>query len=82
MEQFPSFFLIILFAESEGFEPPVRRNAYTTFRVWLFRPLRQLSEIDCKYTTKIWNAQILRAKNKIFILSLYVLRSDMGVYSQ
>ena len=30
-------------AESEGFEPPVRRNAYTTFRVWLFRPLRQLS---------------------------------------
>ncbi len=36
---FPSFPL----AESEGFEPPVRRNAYTTFRVWLFRPLRQLS---------------------------------------
>ena len=35
---FPNFL-----AESEGFEPPVRRNAYTTFRVWLFRPLRQLS---------------------------------------
>ena len=30
-------------AESEGFEPPVRRNAYTAFRVRLFRPLRQLS---------------------------------------
>ena len=36
---FPSFPL----AESEGFEPPVPRNGYTTFRVWLFRPLRQLS---------------------------------------
>ena len=32
-----------LVAESEGFEPPVRRNAYTAFRVRLFRPLRQLS---------------------------------------
>lgn len=31
------------FAESEGFEPPIRRNAYTAFRVRLFRPLRQLS---------------------------------------
>ena len=30
-------------AESEGFEPPIRRNAYTAFRVRLFRPLRQLS---------------------------------------
>ena len=37
------YFLIPFSAESEGFEPPVRRNAYTTFRVWLFRPLRQLS---------------------------------------
>ena len=33
----------IKLAESEGFEPPVRRNAYTAFRVRLFRPLRQLS---------------------------------------
>ena len=32
-----------IFAESEGFEPPIRRNAYTAFRVRLFRPLRQLS---------------------------------------
>ena len=31
------------FAESEGFEPPVRRNAYTAFRVRHFRPLSQLS---------------------------------------
>ena len=39
-------FMDILFiypAESEGFEPPIRRNAYTAFRVRLFRPLRQLS---------------------------------------
>ena len=35
------------FAESEGFEPPVRRNAYTAFRVRLFRPLRQLSLAVC-----------------------------------
>ena len=33
------------FAESEGFEPPIRRNAYTAFRVRLFRPLRQLSQL-------------------------------------
>ena len=37
LTDFPSY------AESEGFEPPVRRNAYTAFRVRLFRPLRQLS---------------------------------------
>ena len=37
--------LFIYPAESEGFEPPIRRNAYTAFRVRLFRPLRQLSEI-------------------------------------
>ena len=42
---FVSAFEAIL-AESEGFEPPVRRNAYTTFRVWLFRPLRQLSSSE------------------------------------
>ena len=36
-------FLQIFFAESEGFEPPVRRNAYTAFRVRHFRPLSQLS---------------------------------------
>ena len=35
--------LFIYLAESEGFEPPIRRNAYTAFRVRLFRPLRQLS---------------------------------------
>ena len=35
--------LFIYPAESEGFEPPIRRNAYTAFRVRLFRPLRQLS---------------------------------------
>ena len=35
--------LFIYPAESEGFEPPVRHNAYTAFRVRLFRPLRQLS---------------------------------------
>ena len=33
----------VFFAESEGFEPPVRRNAYTAFRVRHFRPLSQLS---------------------------------------
>ena len=33
----------LFFAESEGFEPPVRRNAYTAFRVRHFRPLSQLS---------------------------------------
>ena len=38
------------FAESEGFEPPVRRNAYTAFRVRHFRPLSQLSS---KSTTKV-----------------------------
>ena len=36
--------LFIYPAESEGFEPPIRRNAYTAFRVRLFRPLRQLSQ--------------------------------------
>ena len=35
--------LFIYPAESEGFEPPVRRNAYTAFRVRHFRPLSQLS---------------------------------------
>ena len=35
--------ILFSLAESEGFEPPVRRNAYTAFRVRLFRPLRQLS---------------------------------------
>ena len=35
--------LFIYLAESEGFEPPVRRNAYTAFRVRHFRPLSQLS---------------------------------------
>ena len=53
--------LFIYPAESEGFEPPVRRNAYTAFRVRLFRPLRQLSfafgslgpKIGCKITTNI-----------------------------
>ena len=35
--------LLMYLAESEGFEPPIRRNAYTAFRVRLFRPLRQLS---------------------------------------
>ena len=49
-------FFSSFFAESEGFEPPIRRNAYTAFRVRLFRPLRQLSfvgdgENGCKGTT-------------------------------
>ena len=40
----PSMDILFIYpAESEGFEPPIRRNAYTAFRVRLFRPLRQLS---------------------------------------
>ena len=42
MQAYVTFFTFF-FAESEGFEPPIRRNAYTAFRVRLFRPLRQLS---------------------------------------
>ena len=38
--------MVLFFAESEGFEPPIRRNAYTAFRVRLFRPLRQLSWVQ------------------------------------
>ena len=50
--------LFIYPAESEGFEPPIRRNAYTAFRVRLFRPLRQLSfKSGCKGTAFFWNMQ-------------------------
>ena len=46
--------LFIYLAESEGFEPPIRRNAYTAFRVRLFRPLRQLSiAISAKKRAKL-----------------------------
>ena len=55
------FFLV---AESEGFEPPIRRNAYTAFRVRLFRPLRQLSfKKACKGTAFFAHTQIKAQKN-------------------
>ena len=45
--------LFIYPAESEGFEPPIRRNAYTAFRVRHFRPLSQLSLLFAKAGAKV-----------------------------
>ena len=61
------------FAESEGFEPPVRRNAYTAFRVRLFRPLRQLSfTCGCKSTAIFLTVQ----KNSGFLAYTKLFHSN------
>ena len=57
--------LFIYPAESEGFEPPIRRNAYTAFRVRLFRPLRQLSSITI-WSFTMYHLAKKRAKLLLF----------------
>ncbi len=57
--------LFIYLAESEGFEPPIRRNAYTAFRVRLFRPLRQLSSFTI-WTFTMYHLAKKRAKLLLF----------------
>ena len=54
-------------AESEGFEPPVRRNAYTAFRVRHFRPLSQLSSrFSSKAGAKVQQIFDIRKRLRIF----------------
>ena len=68
---------IFVTAESEGFEPPVRRNAYTAFRVRHFRPLSQLSLLFAKAGAKVLLFFQIRKYLRIF-LSLYLHFIESG----
>ena len=73
------------FAESEGFEPPVRRNAYTAFRVRHFRPLSQLS--GCALPQDSGNAtpfsqMPFRTKERAKVLLFFDIRKCFAFFFQ
>ena len=66
--------LFIYPAESEGFEPPIRRNAYTAFRVRLFRPLRQLSSFT------IWSFTMYNLEKRVQRYCFFLTYASVCVF--